>query len=392
MTSDRQVTSLKGNPGILWKKGKPLLLMIDIELTERCNNDCIHCCINLPEKDTKARERELTTPEWKEVIDQAAALGALTVRFTGGEPLLREDFIDLYLYARRKGMRVLLFTNARLITPDIAELFSRIPPLEDIEVTVYGLEEESSIAVTRSREAFTESRQGINLLLKHKIPFVVRGTVLPSTIDEMDDFITWAARIPWQKSQPNFPLFLDLRHRRDSEAKNRLIRQLRLTPEQGLKILTRDPDSYRRDREKFCRQNLREPGPRLFNCNAHNAICVDTYGKIQYCLALRHPETVLDIHRNSLREMLTEFIPRLRQRESINSVYLERCGRCFLRGLCEQCPAKSWIEHGSLDQPVDYLCQVAHEQAAYLGILTKNEKSWEVTDWRGKMKRLTKTK
>ena len=90
--------------------------------------------------------------------------------------------------------------------------------------------------------------------------------------------------------------------------------------------------------------------------------------------------------------MLTEFIPGLRQRESTNPDYKERCGQCFLRGFCEQCPAKSWIEHGSLDQPVEYLCRVAHEQAVYLGILKKGEKSWDVKDWRGKMNRLGQIK
>lgn len=365
--------------------------MIDIELTERCNNNCIHCCINLPEKDTKTRERELTTPEWKEVIDQAVALGALTVRFTGGEPLLRKDFFDLYRYSRQQGLRVLLMTNARLITPGLVELFTRIPLLENIEVSVYGLKQESCTAITHDKNAFTESRQGIDLLLENKIPFIVKGTVFPPTMDELDDFIAWAARIPWQKSQPNFPLFLDLRHRRDSEAKNRRIKELRFTPEQGLKILTRDPDQYRRDRMSFCRQSLESPGDKIFNCNVHNAICVDAYGKIQYCLGLRHPDTVMDSRHHSLKEMLTDFIPQLRQKNSGNPEYLKRCGRCFLRGLCEQCPAKSWIEHGSLDQPVDYLCQVAHEQAVYLGILKKGEKSWEVGDWRDRIDQLAQS-
>ena len=65
-----------------------------------------------------------------------------------------------------------------------------------------------------------------------------------------------------------------------------------------------------------------------------------------------------------------------------NPDYLERCARCFLKGLCEQCPAKSWTEHGTLDTPVEYLCQVAHAQARYLGLLAEGEQAWEVADWR----------
>ncbi|MBN1893327.1 radical SAM protein, partial [bacterium] len=74
---------------------------IDMELTERCDNACIHCLINRPENDAAARGFEMDTRFAKDILRQAAELGCLTVRFTGGEPLLREDFVDLYVFARR---------------------------------------------------------------------------------------------------------------------------------------------------------------------------------------------------------------------------------------------------------------------------------------------------
>jgi hypothetical protein len=70
-----------------------------------------------------------------------------------------------------------------------------------------------------------------------------------------------------------------------------------------------------------------------------------------------------------------------------NPDYLSRCARCFLKGLCEQCPAKSWGENGTLDTPVTYLCDVAHTQARYLGWLGENEKGWEVRDWQERVHR-----
>ena len=110
---------------------------------------------------TVARQRELGTAEIKDILAEAAALGALSVRFTGGEPLLREDFVDLYLFARRLGLKVLLFTNARLITPELADLFARIPPLEKIEVTVYGMKPQSYEAVSRVPGSYEEFRRGV---------------------------------------------------------------------------------------------------------------------------------------------------------------------------------------------------------------------------------------
>jgi MoaA/NifB/PqqE/SkfB family radical SAM enzyme len=76
-------------------------------------------------------------------------LECLSVRFTGGEPLLRGDFEELYGFARKIGLRVLIFTNATLITKHVADLFSRIPPIEKIEITVYGMKKNSYEAASR---------------------------------------------------------------------------------------------------------------------------------------------------------------------------------------------------------------------------------------------------
>jgi len=90
---------------------KPLLGWLDMELTERCNNNCLHCYINLPENDVQAKERELPFEEVKRILKEAASLGCITVRFTGGEPLLREDFKEIYLFSKREDLRVMIFTK-----------------------------------------------------------------------------------------------------------------------------------------------------------------------------------------------------------------------------------------------------------------------------------------
>jgi len=378
----------------LWKERGPLLGRLDMELTERCNNACIHCCINLPAGDARAKARELRTEEWQDILRQAADLGALSVRFTGGEPLLREDFAELYLYARRLGLKVLLFTNARLITPQLADLFARVPPLEIIEVSVYGLHRESYEAVTRAPGSYAGFRQGVERLLERGVPLAVKGALLPPNKAEMDEFAAWAVTIPWMDRPPTYAMFFELRGRRDSEAKNRLIASLRLPPEEGLAVLTKRPEAYRSEMAEFCGKFMRAPGDLLFSCGAGHGGCVDAYGLLQPCMALRHPEAAYDLvgarHASPLRDALTDFFPRLRERHALNPDYLARCARCFLHGLCEQCPGKSWSEHGTLDTPVEYLCQVAHAQARYMGLLAEGERAWEVEDGKERVRKMVK--
>ena len=375
--------------GFLWKGKRLFLGSLDIELTERCNNNCVHCYINLSATDLAAKKRELSTIQIKEILKEAVSLGCLTVRFTGGEPLLREDFEELYVFARKQGLRVFLFTNITLITPHLAEVFARIPLLEKIEITVYGMKKKSYEAATRTAGSFEAAWRGINLLLEKKIPFVVKSALLPSNKDEIEEFEEWAKGIPWMDKPPSYSMFFDLRCRRDGK-KNELIKILRLKPEEGLKILTRRKDEYIKGMQEFCSKFMRPAGDKLFSCGSGiGGGCVDAYGYFQPCMMLRHSDCIYDLKKGSLKDALENFFPKVRQIKAVNADYLARCARCFLKGLCEQCPARSWMEHGTLDTPVEYCCEIAHTQARFLGLVKEDEMAWEVKGWKKRIREFT---
>jgi len=92
------VSSLPLPHFFLWDKmkGKRALISFDLEITARCNLNCRHCYINLPAADRIAREKELSLEEISLVADEAVSLGGLWCLITGGEPLLREDFVDVH--------------------------------------------------------------------------------------------------------------------------------------------------------------------------------------------------------------------------------------------------------------------------------------------------------
>ncbi|MCJ7773599.1 MAG: radical SAM protein, partial [Desulfobacterales bacterium] len=110
----------------VWKSiagDKRKLLSLYLELTARCNNNCTHCYVNVHANDKDSQKKELTLEELKHVIDEAASMGALWCNITGGEPLLRKDFSDIYLYIKKKGLLVSVFTNATLIRDEHIRLF-----------------------------------------------------------------------------------------------------------------------------------------------------------------------------------------------------------------------------------------------------------------------------
>lgn len=358
---------------------------MDMELTERCNNNCIHCCINLPADDAKALKEEMSLEEIKAILKQAADLGCLTVRLTGGEPLLRPDFETIYSFARRLGMRVCLFTNARLITPALARLFSRMPPMETIEITVYGMHENSYNANTRQPEAFQSFRRGVQLLMDSNVPFVVKSVFLPANKDELAEFNAWAKTLPWMDKGPGITLFYDLRNRHDNPEKNQVIRSLRAVPNEGVQYLfNHHHDDFETFKSHYHKNMTRLPGDRLFGCSAgKKQLSVDAYGRIQACLGLRAPHLVLS-RGTPLSEAL-QFFQKLKEIKATNPEYLKRCANCFLRNLCQQCPGKAWSETRTLDTPMEYFCAVAHATARALGWIAKDEKAWEIADWKDRI-------
>jgi radical SAM protein with 4Fe4S-binding SPASM domain len=359
---------------------------IDFELTERCNNNCIHCYINQPENDISIQQQEISTKQVKNLLLELSTLGCLEVRFTGGEPLLRSDFEEIYIYTRKLGMKVRLFTNARLITQNLIDLFLRIPPLLEIEVTVYGMTNKSYDAVTRVHGSFIEFWNGVSLLKDNKIPFIVKSVALPQNKHDYEYLKLWSNALPWMKDAPNYSSQFFLRSRRDDLFKNEVIKSLRIKESEVLSYLQRNNPNYRQNMIDFAKNFLFAPNSKVFTCGIGNRLCIDAYGSIQPCMSVRDPEIVLPSGL-SLPSAKVKF-QLLKEITSSNSMFLQKCARCFLRGLCEQCPAKSYAENGTLDTPIDYYCNIAHEIARYIGLINEREFGWQVDDWQNRLQSL----
>ncbi len=363
----------------LWEKvkDKGLVSRVSMELTERCNNNCVHCYINLPVNDGKAKKKEITFEGIKAIVDEAAGMGCLSWSLTGGEPLLREDFSDIYLYLKRKGMRISLFTNATLINSEIANLFRKYPP-QNLEVTIYGLRQKTYEAITRNPGSFRAFRQGINVLKENHIPFTLKSAALPQNFHEIEEMRDFAQS--FTRENLGLVLQLNLGSRFNSGRRRDRIKKLRLPSEKIIEILKQDEERYRKDIERFCQKFLGVPGDdRLFSCGAGVGGChIDAYGNFQLCMLLRHPDCVYSLQKGGFKEVWENFVSKVRGIRTNNKEYGEKCQRCFLKSFCEQCPAWSWMEHGVLDKPVEYLCEIAHAEAVWLGLLNKKEKAWEV--------------
>jgi radical SAM protein with 4Fe4S-binding SPASM domain len=346
-------------------RGAPL--SFDIEVTARCNNDCAHCYINLPAGDSAARAAELTLTEIDSIAAQAVELGALWCLITGGEPLLRPDFADIYLLLKRKGLLVSVFTNACLVTSEHIALFKRYPP-RAIEVSVYGVTEAAYEAVTRKPGSFRAFINGLKLLQDAGIPVRLKAMALQSNVHELPAIAEFCRA--HTHDYYRFDPLLQLRSDRDP-TRNAEIHAQRLSPEQIAAAEAADPERFQamqRDCANLISEPHKVPGcNHLFHCGAgQGSFSVRYDGYFRLCASLNHPDTIYDLRRGALEEAWNDLIPRVRALTSDRKEFVEGCRVCSLVNLCLWCPAHAHLETGHLDLPSPYFCQVAHARAANL--------------------------
>lgn len=358
----------------LWDKFKQerKLISFDLEITARCNNNCRHCYINLPVSDKKAKNKELSFSQIKEIVDQAVDLGALWCLITGGEPLLREDFFHIYLYLKKKGLLISVFTNAALITEKHIKFFSKYPP-RDIEVTVYGVTKQTYERVTRKSNSFTGFMRGLNLLLGNNIKVRFKAMALRSNVQELPEIAKFCRQRT--KDYFRFDPFLHLRFDR-SPKRNREIIAERLSSREIVAIEKADPErfgSLRNDCDKLILPEIKHyQCKHLFRCGAGNGDFTVSYdGYFQLCSSLWHPDCIYDLKRGKLKDAWEKFVPKVRDMRSEKEEFLNKCQICPIVNLCIWCPAHSYLETAELDKPADYFCEVAHARAAALSSVDK---------------------
>ena len=364
------------NPDLRARIGRetiPPPLQLNLELTARCNNNCRHCYINLPAGDTKARRSELSLNEIKCIADEAVAQGTLWCLLTGGEPLLRDDFIDIYTYLRRKGLLVSVFTNATLVTEEHVELFLKHPP-RDLEVTVYGATEHTYEAVTRTPGSYQKFRRGLSRLLGNGIKVTLKAMALRSNLAELPEI----ARFCRSKTKGvfRFDPWLHLRCDRDP-LRNEEIKAERVSVDEFI-AAEREEEGRFQSLKRACNELIQPPSEgdacdHLFHWGAGRGMfAVDYNGVARPCLSLTHPACTYDLRQGNLFDAYYRFFPQVLEMRSRRPEFKARCRTCQLINLCLWCPAHSYLETGELDTPVDYFCQIAHARAQSLGIVVED--------------------
>ncbi|MEE9186383.1 MAG: radical SAM protein [Candidatus Binatia bacterium] len=329
-----------------------------IELTYKCNIRCVHCytdCHNNPED----VQKELPFEEVIRLLDQIYEAGCLWLLLTGGEIFMRKDFFHIYEYAKKKGFLVTLFTNATMITPEIADRLEANPPFS-IETSCHGGTAEVFERITQVPGSFRRFVEGVHLLLDRGLPLKIKTkamTLNRSRLQEIKQLVEGFG-LRFRLSTAIYP---DLKGSGQPLA-------YRLTPaeivelELGSQDLEDEEDGCL-DHDKSGEGICQDPPKALYRCGCGtNTFIINPYGKLGSCVWTRQPEIDLGGPFSEALERLFHAIRSLTYRTA------SPCGSCRIFTLCAKNPGAAIPETGDREQAVEHFCNVAHLKARRLGL------------------------
>ncbi|HNR69449.1 MAG TPA: radical SAM protein [bacterium] len=329
-----------------------------IDLTYRCNNNCRHCWLFQP--DTQAtRKKELSTTEWISVIEQARALGTREWAISGGEPMLREDFIDLFDAITKQSSFYSLNTNGTLITPEIAR---KLKNPGDIMVALYGATPEVNDHITRHAGSFELAMQGIAYLQEAGVTFTVQLVPMQDNFHQWQEMLNLAQRLSPHVRMGAAALTLSAS---GDPQKNAEIRAQRLTPDQ---VVLLDPPNIpyeNRDRSKqIC--GFIDSSNAYLNCiRNRNEFHIDAQGGMSFCIMVKNKNLRYSIKLGTFAHGWEQFIPALAQATLVQNQILSACGTCALSDHCPICPAVQELENLDSTAKPDYFCQIEIKKEEY---------------------------
>ncbi len=340
----------------------PFLVVWDI--TSRCNLRCKHCYANAG----RPAPGELTTEQAKEVIDQLDKAGVVAVALSGGEPTLREDFLEIVKYIHKKGMYVSVASNGTLITEEFARKMKNAG-VEYMEISLDHTNPKVHDEFRGVKGAWKKTVDGIKHCVEADIITCIATTVTKYNYEDIPNMIELARKLKVQR----FIAFNFVPTRRGKnimnmditpEEREKLLNFLydKLVEKNGLEVFSTCPAYARISIERV---NASEDGsitPTHFaavelkgraialadfigGCGAGRNYCSIEYnGDIQPCVFI--PIKVGNVIKDGFENVWknSEVMEKLRNRELLKN----GCGMCEYKYVCGGCRARAYGYTGDI--------------------------------------------
>lgn len=341
--------------------GAPFQVVWDV--TYACNLRCKHCYATAG----KPLEDELTTEEALETIDKFDKFGVTIISFSGGEPLVRKDILDLTSYAAEKGIYVALATNGTLITEERAKQLKE-NGVSYLQISLDGTEATHD-AFRGIKGCWAKTIEGIKNAVRQGFFVNVSMTVTKLNLHEVPQVIEFCRKlgVDWFMHYNFIPtgrgreiVNLDL----SPEEREELLRMLYSANSEtsNLSLLSTAPQFARValqcDAEFIpthfynvnAGERLRQLAEFIGGCGAGRFyMSMRANGDIQPCVFF--PLKIANIRDLSYRDLEDLWLHNPVFEELRNKDLIEGCNQCSYRYYCGGCRARAYNYYGDYLKP-----------------------------------------
>lgn len=339
------------------------------EITSRCNFSCKMCYIHNEECNRHSSE-ELTADQWLEIGRQAKEAGVVMALITGGEPLIRKDFPEIYSGLKKLGLLISINTNGSLITDEIYELFVNDPPTR-LNISLYGASNETYSSLCGG-EYFDKVIYNIKRLKEAGIQIKLNMSITPYNCADMEKMLAIASELGLHHKATTY-MYPPARRNDCTVGEN----SGRFTAEEGgrQKAIY---DLLRFGKEEFLKRvgNLqlngydedecREPceGEKM-RCRAGTSSCwINHKGEMMPCGMFS--TAGYNILENGFADCWQNV-----KRETALITTPAECIDCKYRSLCPVCAAVCKSETGEFNKVPEYACKFSRASEKYLKELAR---------------------
>lgn len=336
-------------------QGKPLISNLQLELSSRCNERCIHCYIPNGKKNHGI---DMPYSRFKNILDEFAEMGGIHVGLSGGEALLHKDFIKMLFYCREKDLKISVLSNLINLTEEHIKAM-KTTNVSLVQVSLYSMEPGIHDFITTIKGSFYKTKDAIEKLVAADVPVQISCPLMKANKDGYKEVLKYAQKL---KVRSNADYIMMAQADLDtSNLANRLslneteqvlsdIIEFDLDYVKGMQMTRPINNEMNRDKEKYLSQPLCGVG--YDNC------CITANGDVYPCAGWQD-YIIGNVYTQPLKD-IWENSHRLRELRKINQSSFPECLDCEARQYCSRCLVRNYNENnGDMFKINKHFCDVA---------------------------------
>ena len=323
----------------------PVIQGVIIEITQICNEKCIHCYIPHEQKNIKMND-----DEFYKIIDECKKIGTVVdIKISGGECMTHPSFKKFISYVKNAGFALTVMTNLTLLDDEIIDIL-KTGTQSKVQASLFSLSPEIHDKITTVPGSFNRVMKNLEALYEANIPVCIATQIMESNKNEIENIYKFV-----QKHNFEFNLDWTIMAQQDGNKQN-LVKRVKdiLSYRDICSIRCKYEDNFESSYCNAIKSPLRSPDSSL--CSAG--------------MNLLHINTNLDVHPcagwmliigNLKKESLQHMWENSEDLKKIRNITLKdfpKCSECEDRNVCTICMAQTFVENNNHFEVPSYTCSM----------------------------------